>query len=288
MISKAKYTLGAAVAVLGMCKPLEAVACIQVPTSCKVTSAFGGRYNPITKNYSTEFHHGVDFGCPVGTPVSAAETGIVTMSGFSSSAGNWVVVRSPGSTSTVFKYMHHDRNKATIGQTISKGQEIALTGNTGRSSGPHLHFQVDVNNVAVDPFSQFCTRPPMKDGVLQGEDQSDLISQTTQATEPTGGPAPALGLDGSLDEILGDVIASRALNPDYARQISTLPTDRLYAELAYIQTIRLKVQRERSIQRERIEAIQAMLQLLYAEETLKPALGAQRKSANQSMVPRGN
>lgn len=287
-MSKVKCSLAAAIALVGFFKPVEALACLQVPTSCKVTSAFGGRYNPITKNYSTEFHHGVDFGCPVGTTVSAAETGIVTMSGYSNSAGNWVVVRSPGSASTVFKYMHHDRNKATIGQTISRGQEIALTGNTGRSTGPHLHFQMDVNSVAVDPFSQFCSRPPLKDGVLQGEDQSDLVTQTTQATAPTGGPAPALGLDGSLDEILGDVVASRALNPDYARQISTLPTDRLYAELAYIQTIRLKVQRERSIQRERIEAIQAMLQLLYAEETLKPALGAQRKSANQSMVPRGN
>lgn len=279
---KAPISMVACVLTLLVTQTNDAIAqaCIQVPVDCRVTSAFGSRYNPITKNYSSEFHHGVDFGCPIGSKVVAADAGVVSVSAFSASAGNWIVARGAGTT---IKYMHHERNLATVGSSLSKGQEIAKTGNTGRSTGPHLHFQVETGGKAVDPMSNFCTKPPLKPGVLQGADpeQGDVLDKGSQATAPAdnGGVPPPMGMDGSLSEIIGDIVAARTLNPDYMRQISGLSEPRLYAELAYMQSIRLKVQHERSQHRERIAATQAMLQLLMADDVLRGQLELQRKAA---------
>jgi murein DD-endopeptidase MepM/ murein hydrolase activator NlpD len=274
----AALSAGAAIPAL---MPRLAYACLQVPVGCPVTSAFGPRYNPVTKNFSSEFHHGVDFGCPIGTRVVAADAGVVNYAGSSNSAGNWVVTRTSGGD--VIKYMHHERNEATMGSAITAGQEIARTGNSGRSTGPHLHFQLEVGGKAADPMARFCSKPGLKDGVLQGgpPPEGDTLDAGSQAAAPGdgGGVPPAMGLDGSLFDILGDVVASRALNPDYLRQLSTLSKPRLYAELAYMQTIRLKVQHERSLHRERIEATQAMLQLLRTEAVLRPQLESQRRAA---------
>lgn len=264
----------------------QAASCIQVPVPCRVTSAFGPRFNPITRNYSSEFHHGVDFGCPIGTPVVAADGGIVNVSGTSASAGNWVVTRSAGGPGVVFKYMHHERNITSMGTMVNAGQQLALTGNSGRSTGPHLHFQMEVNGKASDPMGMFCSRPPLKEGVLQGADApTDVIDAGSQPTPPSdsGGTAPAMGLDGSLNEVLGDVVASRALNQDYLRQLATLSKTRLYAELAYMKSIRMKVQHERSQHRERMLATQAMLELLMTESALRPQLEAQRAAAMRSV-----
>jgi murein DD-endopeptidase MepM/ murein hydrolase activator NlpD len=266
-------------------QPIELYAqttCLQVPVGCRVTSAFGPRFNPITKNYSSEFHHGVDFGCPIGTPIVAADGGIVNYSGFSQSAGNWVVMRSPGN-GPLFKYMHGERTVVSAGTMVNKGQQVLISGNTGRSSGPHLHFQMEVNGKARDPMSQFCTKPPLKEGILQGA-ESDIIDAGSQSMPPgdNGGTPPALGLDGSLHEVLGDAISARALNPDYMRQLSTLTEPRLYAELSYMRAIRLKVQSERAQNRERIEATQAMIQLLRTEAALRPQLEAQRIAATRA------
>jgi murein DD-endopeptidase MepM/ murein hydrolase activator NlpD len=259
-----------------------AQACLQVPVSCQVTSAFGPRYNPVQKNYSTEYHHGVDFGCPIGTSIVAADGGIVNVSGFSQSAGNWVVVRSAGN-GPLFKYMHGERLVVSPGAMVNKGQQVLVSGNTGRSTGPHLHFQMEVNGQAADPLPKFCSQPPLKAGVLQGAppDQTDT-STATQDTAPGGGTPPAMGLEGSVHEVLGDVISSRALNPDYMRQLSTLTEPRLYAEVAYMKAIRLKLQYERSQHRERMLATQAMVQLLRTEGALKPQLDAQRLAATRA------
>jgi murein DD-endopeptidase MepM/ murein hydrolase activator NlpD len=270
-------------AVISVAQPTPAFAnaCIQVPVNCRVTSTFGARFNPITRNYSSEFHHGVDFGCPVGTPDTAAEGGIVAVAGTSESAGNWVVVKAAGGQ-MVYKYMHHSKLVVSPGVMVNAGQLLAYTGNTGRSTGPHLHFQVEQNKVAVDPYARFCTKPPLKDGVLQGADVplGDVLDPGSQATAPSGGTPPAMGMDGSLDEVIADVIASRALNPDYAAQISTLSEPRLYAELAYMQTIRLKIRHERNLHKERMLATEAMVQILMTERTLAPQLSAQRRAAS--------
>lgn len=257
----------------------SAQSCLQVPAGCSVTSAFGPRFNPITKDFSAEYHHGMDFGCPVGTAIVAAEGGVVNFSGYSESAGNLVIVRAQGS-GQLYKYMHGERLVVSPGMMVNRGQQVLVSGNTGRSTGPHLHFQVESDGKAEDPMARFCSRPLLKEGVLQGAD-SDIPASGSRATAPGdgGGIPPAMGLDGSLHEILGDAIAARALNPDYLRQISTLTKPRLYAELAFMKALRLKVQSERAAHRERMEATLAMLQLLRTEQALRPVLDAQRTKA---------
>lgn len=284
-IVKTLTPLGLLGVIIMMLQPAPGFAqstCLQVPVGCRVTSAFGPRFNPITKNYSSEYHHGVDFGCPIGTSIVAADGGIVNVSGFSQSAGNWVVVRSPGN-GPLFKYMHGERTVVSAGTMVNKGQQVLISGNTGRSTGPHLHFQMEVNGTAQDPMPKFCSRPQLKDGVLQGA-ESDVVDAGSQPTPPSdnGGTPPAMGMDGSLHEILGDAISARALNPDYMRQLSTLTEPRLYAELAYMKAIRLKVQSERAQHRERMEATQAMIQLLRTEGALRSQLDAQRIAATRS------
>ena len=289
MIRHIRALLSVSAALVGVAASIHptianAQACIQVPVNCSVTSAFGQRFNPITKNFSSEYHRGVDFGCSVGTKVSAADSGVVNVSGFSQTAGNWVRIRNVGN-GPLIKYMHLERSLVSIGNLVAKGQQLGLTGNTGRSTGPHLHFQVEVNEQAVDPMSRFCSRPPLRDGVLQGGVMSptDVLDPGSQAAAPgDGGTPPAMGLDGSIHEVLGDLVASRAMNPDYLRQLATLSEPRLYAELAYMKAIRLKVQYERSQHRERILATQAMLQVLMTDAVLRPQLDAQRAAASRS------
>ena len=94
-------------------------------------------------------HKGNDYAAPVGTPTYAADDGTVTIAGWSDSAGNWVVI--DHGNGLVTKYMHHSRIVVSQGQTVKKGQKIGEVGSTGQSTGPHLHSQVELNGVAVNP-----------------------------------------------------------------------------------------------------------------------------------------
>ncbi len=94
-------------------------------------------------------HKGNDYAAPVGTPTYAADNGTVIIAGWSDSAGNWVVI--DHGNGLVSKYMHHSRILVSQGQTVKKGQQIGEVGSTGQSTGPHLHFQVELNGVAVHP-----------------------------------------------------------------------------------------------------------------------------------------
>ena len=111
-----------------------------------LTSGFGYR------DFDNSFHKGVDFGTSGAyVPTYAAEAGKVVIAGWSNSAGNWVVINH--GNGLVTKYMHHSSLCVSVGQYVSKGQQIGVTGNTGNSAGVHLHFQVEVNGKAVDPFN---------------------------------------------------------------------------------------------------------------------------------------
>lgn len=94
-------------------------------------------------------HKGNDYAAPQGTPTYAAAAGTVKIAGWSDSAGNWVVI--DHGNGLVTKYMHHSRVLVSAGQTVRKGQQIGEVGSTGQSTGPHLHFQVEVDGVAVHP-----------------------------------------------------------------------------------------------------------------------------------------
>ena len=109
-----------------------------------ISSGFGYR------DFDGAFHKGVDFAAPEGTPTYAADSGTVVIAGWSNSAGNWVVINH--GDGLVTKYMHHSSICVSPGQYVSKGQQIGYVGNTGNSFGAHLHFQVELNSVAVDPL----------------------------------------------------------------------------------------------------------------------------------------
>ena len=96
-------------------------------------------------------HKGNDYAAPTGTPTYAAAAGTVIQAGLSNSAGNWVVINH--GNGLVTKYMHHSSICVSSGQYVEKGQQIGYVGSTGQSTGPHLHFQVELNGVAVSPDS---------------------------------------------------------------------------------------------------------------------------------------
>lgn len=94
-------------------------------------------------------HYGIDWACPTGTTIYASSGGTVTRSGWSSSYGYCIYIQHPGGIET--RYAHNSKLLVSLGQTVAQGQAIALSGNTGDSSGPHLHFEIRVNGKAVNP-----------------------------------------------------------------------------------------------------------------------------------------
>lgn len=129
------------------------------PSSTPVISGSGQFTNPCPgssisstfgyRDFDGAFHKGLDLAAGEGTPTYAAADGYVVIAGWSDSAGNWVVINH--GNGLVTKYMHHSALAVSAGQTVSKGQQIGYVGNTGNSFGAHLHFQVELNDVAVDP-----------------------------------------------------------------------------------------------------------------------------------------
>jgi septal ring factor EnvC (AmiA/AmiB activator) len=115
---------------------------LQWPVSGPVTSPFGARWGT--------FHKGIDIGVPMGTPIHAAAAGTVFFSGEISGYG-YVVLIDHGK-GMVTLYAHQSQLIATEGSSVAAGTVIGLVGSTGHSTGPHLHFEVRINNVAVDPM----------------------------------------------------------------------------------------------------------------------------------------
>lgn len=119
------------------------------PASSRITSPFGPRVSP-TPGASTN-HKGIDIGVASGNAVIAAAGGTVEVATYSSGAGNYVVINHGGGLRTV--YMHNSVLYVSPGQTVSAGETISLSGNTGISTAAHLHFGVSSNGVYVDPMS---------------------------------------------------------------------------------------------------------------------------------------
>ncbi|HVC01065.1 MAG TPA: M23 family metallopeptidase [Steroidobacteraceae bacterium] len=113
-----------------------------------ISSYFGDRPDPFTG--FTEFHEGLDIAAPAGTPVDAVAAGLVTWAGPRSGYGNMVEINHGNGLATM--YCHNEKLLVKVGDLVRKGQEISLVGSTGRSTGPHLHFEVLKNGTAVNPL----------------------------------------------------------------------------------------------------------------------------------------
>ena len=118
-----------------------------VPSSGLVTSEFGARLHPVYHVYTQ--HWGIDIAADYGKAVIASDTGTVITSEYNSSYGNYIVI-SHGSMTTL--YAHLSSRSVSVGSVVSKGQTIGYIGTTGVSTGPHLHFEVSIDGVKVDPL----------------------------------------------------------------------------------------------------------------------------------------
>lgn len=132
-VSFAKYTVSAPATL-----PLE---------SLRLTSPFGYRTNPVSGEYG--FHTGIDLAAPEGTPVAAAYAGKVTKSGESDVWGKYVLVEHSDGFETY--YCHLNDIYAPEGTVVRNGETLGVVGSTGWSTGPHLHFEVRIDGVRVDP-----------------------------------------------------------------------------------------------------------------------------------------
>lgn len=117
--------------------------------SGRITSKFGNRNHPVLK--SVKFHRGVDIAVSLGTPVYAGIKGIVTFAGKRGNYGNLVEIE--GSDGIKVRYAHLSKIDVVAGQRVSDGEKVAETGNTGMSTGPHLHYEIIVDDSPVNPLN---------------------------------------------------------------------------------------------------------------------------------------
>lgn len=116
-----------------------------------ISSLFGKRVEPIL--HVEKFHTGIDIKAPSGTPVKATASGVVTIAEESKGYGKYIVLKHDESYETM--YAHLSALKVRVGDRVVKGHEIGLSGNTGRSTAPHLHYEVRKDGKHVDPLNYF-------------------------------------------------------------------------------------------------------------------------------------
>ncbi len=119
------------------------------PSYKRISDEYGNRIHPILG--TQQFHNGLDMAAASGSAILAAYDGDVVAAAYSSSMGNYIMIDHGSGLYTI--YMHCSALYVSKGQTVSKGQNIAAVGSTGRSTGPHLHFSVRLNGSYVSPWN---------------------------------------------------------------------------------------------------------------------------------------
>lgn len=117
------------------------------PVEGRISSGYGFREHPM--NGGTRFHSGVDLSIPMGSPVRATADGIVSFSAWTAGSGNTIVMEHGHGFSTAFG--HNTKNLVKVGQRVKRGEEIAVSGSTGISTGPHVHYEIWKNGHHVNP-----------------------------------------------------------------------------------------------------------------------------------------
>jgi murein DD-endopeptidase MepM/ murein hydrolase activator NlpD len=117
------------------------------PVRGQINSAYGGRTSPWSAK--SEFHSGLDIGARVGTPVKSPAPGTVVFAGMNSEYGQTLIIDHGNEMKSL--YGHLSKLSVTVNQKVQRGDLIAMTGNTGRSSGPHLHYEIQVKGQSVNP-----------------------------------------------------------------------------------------------------------------------------------------
>jgi murein DD-endopeptidase MepM/ murein hydrolase activator NlpD len=117
------------------------------PVEGSISSGYGHREHPLSGKPS--FHSGLDISVPQGTQVKATADGIVSFSGWTPGGGNTIVIEHGYGISTA--YAHNQRILVQVGQRVKRREAIAVSGSTGASTGPHLHYEIWKNGRHVDP-----------------------------------------------------------------------------------------------------------------------------------------
>jgi murein DD-endopeptidase MepM/ murein hydrolase activator NlpD len=155
-----------------------------------ISSGLGRRVDHPLKGYVPGLHHhGDDFAVATGSPVRAAMSGTVTFAGWRGGYGNAVVLTHAGGYTTL--YGHASALKVTAGQTVHQGDVIALVGSTGLSTGPHLHYELRRDGVAIDPGA-FLDDPTPVEVAASVERPMSPEATVRRAPESVPAPKPAI------------------------------------------------------------------------------------------------
>ncbi|MCC5973146.1 MAG: M23 family metallopeptidase [Rubellimicrobium sp.] len=127
------------------------------PVQGTLSSPFGPRFHPILRD--VRLHAGVDWAAPTGTPIVAAGAGTIRVMGDGGGYGNVIYIDHPNGYQTRYAHMDAFAAGMSVGRAVQAGELIGYVGTTGRSTGPHLHFEVRLGDQAVDPFSLGPARP---------------------------------------------------------------------------------------------------------------------------------
>jgi murein DD-endopeptidase MepM/ murein hydrolase activator NlpD len=136
-------------------------------TGARVSSPFGPRVHPVLGGSGERMHRGLDFAATQGTPVRAAGDGTVVAKGPRGSYGHYVRIRHDDTHETAYAHLSGYAKSIAPGRRIRQGDVIGYVGSTGRSTGPHLHYEVLVDGIQVDPFALETSRgQPNRDGIF--------------------------------------------------------------------------------------------------------------------------
>jgi murein DD-endopeptidase MepM/ murein hydrolase activator NlpD len=132
------------------------------PVVGPLRSGVGVRSNPFGGS-SLEYHKGQDIAAPTGTPVSVTADGVIIIAGWVKGYGNGIYVDHGNGITT--RYGHLSRIDVVVGQTVKQGERIGLVGSTGRSTGPHLHYEVRINGEPTSPILYLPSIPTLKEAI---------------------------------------------------------------------------------------------------------------------------
>jgi hypothetical protein len=260
-------------AVLLLCANVSAYgqSCVTQPLKAMtITSNYGMRYHP--KFHIWRAHNGADLRAPMLTDVYAAQGGTVTYGGWMGGGGGNTVIVKNGSMET--RYLHLSQVITTPGQTVSAGQKIALSGDTGEAStAPHLHFEVRDQGGAQprDPRLYLCPRPSEvagagPEGAPDGSRPPTGSVASVPKSAPSGVPSKA--------QMIATQGEAFALDPEWKKQVYTITSAQTAFELlADLQAKRLETRARIASAEERLNAEMAIY--------LASELGSERATLEQ-------
>ena len=166
----------------------------------RISSGFGSRFHPVL-GY-TRMHKGVDFAVPVGTPVMAAGGGTIQFMGEASGYGNFVVISHTSGFSTAYGHLSRFAAGMRKGSKVHQSQVFAYSGNTGLTTGPHLHYEIRVNNAQVNPL----TIKMASGRTLSGRELSSFLQTRLKIDETLAG----MKLETQVSDISTDLRQAKA------------------------------------------------------------------------------